>query len=93
MIAIMIINKVNYHSGVYCLLKDGKIVYIGSSSNVLRRVGWHLDKKEKDFNEWSLMCSLTDKSEMLETEGRLIHKHKPKLNKYHKGRKMKRLKP
>lgn len=38
-------------SGVYFLYRFGEIVYVGQSSDVLRRVGEHMADRHKEFDE------------------------------------------
>lgn len=62
-------------SGVYFLIKDGVVVYVGQSSNVEKRVLCHVDK---DFDRWRVIgCN---DSKRLEYERRLIKYFKPKFN-------------
>lgn len=39
--------------GVYYLYRDAQIVYVGSSSNILRRVSQHVTDDTKDFDSFS----------------------------------------
>ena len=36
--------------GVYFLIKNKKIIYVGKSNNVIRRIGKHIGDGEKDFD-------------------------------------------
>lgn len=63
---------------VYKLLKDGVIVYVGSSKSIESRIVTH--KKDKDFNE-VVVCTKGTKEEMLNLENALIDKLKPEYNK------------
>lgn len=63
--------------GVYFLFSGTDVVYIGSSRNVLQRVGQHLDK---DFD--SVQWIETALEQMRLTEGRWILAFKPKYNGY-----------
>jgi excinuclease UvrABC nuclease subunit len=62
-------------SGVYLLKKEGKIVYIGSSSNVLCRLAGH---KKKAFDSIEIRWMEIDKARS--EEHRLIMESKPTLN-------------
>ena len=64
-------------AGIYCLLQDDTIVYIGQSSSIIRRVGWHLGANKKRFNQFSYLV-LEDRRDDLEAE--LIERFKPKYN-------------
>lgn len=66
-------------SGIYFLIDQEEIVYIGQSRNVMARLAVHDADTTKDFNEASwLSCS----PEMLnELEARFIFTFRPKLNK------------
>lgn len=63
---------------VYRLLDNGKIVYVGQSTNVTKRIKQH--KKNKDFNEVEI-CLCTSKMHMDQLEAYEIHKNLPKYNK------------
>lgn len=61
--------------GIYFLLKNKKIVYIGQSRNVERRIASHRDK---DFDSFRVIaCGVDD---LLRYEKRLINYFKPELN-------------
>lgn len=64
-------------AGIYCLLQDEKIVYIGQSKSVIRRIGWHLSTNKKKFNKFSFLV-LKHRRDDLEAE--LIEKFQPKYN-------------
>ena len=63
--------------GIYCLLQDERIVYIGQSNSIIRRVGFHLGQNRKVFNQFSYI-ELSDRRDDLEYE--LIEKFRPKYN-------------
>lgn len=65
--------------GIYFLIKESRIVYIGQSNNVYRRLGDH--KKEKEFTSFKfIQCD----AEWLDwVEIYYIHKFKPDLNARH----------
>ncbi len=62
-------------TGIYFLIKDNIIVYIGQSINVEKRIVSHRDK---DFDSFRVI--VCDNSKLLEYEKRLISLFKPKLN-------------
>ena len=67
------------HCGVYFLLLEGEIVYIGRSVNIYSRVSTHLYEKTKVFDEVKFIeC---DKKHLEELEYTCINKFKPRLNK------------
>jgi GIY-YIG catalytic domain len=39
--------------GIYFLLKDGKVIYVGQSSNVMARIGVHIANPKKSFDSYS----------------------------------------
>ena len=65
---------------VYFLLKEDKIVYVGSSENFLQRLSLHITKKEKDFDSYSFI-ELPNRAEMLKTEAENIIYYNPYYNK------------
>ena len=64
-------------AGIYCLLNDDEIVYIGQSNSVIRRVGFHLGQNRKKFNQFSYI-ELSGRRDDLEYE--LIERFQPKYN-------------
>ena len=63
--------------GVYCLLHDMEIVYIGRSNNVDRRV-WEHDANGLVFDSYSYIPA--PEHESVAIERALIRKYRPKLN-------------
>lgn len=66
--------------GVYFLKKRGKIIYVGQSTDILKRIYQHRYNKI-DFDSYDYITCDTDALRELEKE--LIKKHCPKLNKVH----------
>lgn len=66
--------------GIYFLLKDGKIVYIGQTHELLKRVKWHMNQ-EMDFKDIRFIECNEDKLTFYET--RWIKKFKPIFNGTH----------
>lgn len=64
--------------GVYFLLSDGEIVYVGASRNIMRRVSQHLDDDSKTFDSVSFIE--TSEQAMFRIESAYIEKFRPKLN-------------
>jgi predicted GIY-YIG superfamily endonuclease len=65
------------NSGCYLLVKGTKVVYVGESKNVLRRL---FDHKEKDWDNYVFIPEPTSEGRKA-MEARLIESHKPKYNK------------
>ena len=64
--------------GVYFLFFDETLVYVGASSNILHRIGQHIQAGKISFNCYSyLPCSI---NKIAETEERYIQSHRPKYN-------------
>ena len=73
--------SLNVTCGVYFLIKDERIVYVGKSSDVYKRIGQHV--KTKEFDRITVVeCSETDVSRL---EAMYIDKFKPILNIYGKS--------
>ena len=67
---------------IYALIKNNKIVYIGQTSNIVSRLGQHINSK-KDFDSWSIVEHLgkfMHTLEMNKIELKYIKKFKPKYN-------------
>lgn len=64
-------------NGVYFLLKDNQIVYVGQSMFVASRIANH--KKDKDFDSYRVILCYAPL--MGKWERRLIQKFRPKYNK------------
>ena len=62
--------------GVYFLMKNCKVVYIGQSVNVYARIREH--KTHKSFTSWCFMAC--EKKHLDYIESKMIHHFKPKLN-------------
>lgn len=65
-------------SGIYFLLQDNELVYIGQSNNCGRRIYDHLTENVKAFNR---ACYLPiDEADLSDIESALINVFRPKLN-------------
>ena len=64
---------------VYCLMADGRVVYVGSTSGAARRLGDHAREK-RDLVDAVIIIPTRDRTEMLSLEADLIFQHKPPLN-------------
>jgi hypothetical protein len=73
----MIIKNDNYY--VYKLLKEGSVVYVGKSTNIISRTYQHQVDKSKDFDSVDIIEVL--KVDMSEMEFAYICRFCPKLNK------------
>ncbi len=69
--------KIKSTSGVYFLKKDGVIVYVGKSTNVMARI-FSDHYRVKDFDEVEIHW--LEKDVIGKYESQQIDKHKPKLN-------------
>ena len=68
-------------SGVYKLIKDGEVVYIGMSVNIINRLTNHVCDKAIDFNSIEFYTiDGVDKNGLLNIESRMIERFKPKYN-------------
>ena len=67
-------NQIRGIVGVYFLIRDSELVYIGQSKNVYRRVASHSIKHDKF---WYVECKAQDLDEI---ESAYIHIYKPPLN-------------
>ena len=77
-------------SGIYFLIKDGHVVYVGQSQNIAARLGGH-GLRFRDFD--SYYFTHCDPEELNKMESAYIKKLSPKWNKkrpsdYHLGRSM-----
>jgi hypothetical protein len=63
-------------TGVYFLISESSVVYVGQSTNVYSRIQMHVDKK---FDR--VTCIKCDKSELDKFESLYIHMLRPILNK------------
>ena len=79
---VMIENKylmsyLPYHSGIYALIKNDDVIYVGQSRNIAYRLINHL--KTKDFDSF-YACKCSDPNEMNRVEAFCIVVLNPKLN-------------
>lgn len=72
------IKNIENKSGIYFLYKDSKIVYIGQSIRLKRRVQNHLSIGIKDFDDCSV--EYLPEERLLEEERKLINFYSPKYN-------------
>jgi hypothetical protein len=77
-------NKIDFFgvSGVYYLIKEKKIVYIGESYCVYSRLSQHFKENIKDFDSFVIERINGEKQRKL-AEKRAIKRHKPLLNSVH----------
>jgi hypothetical protein len=64
--------------GVYLLWKNGTVVYVGQSENILQRVGVHLANPNKDFDGFSY--AVVENGDLNIVEADLIVRYNPPLN-------------
>jgi hypothetical protein len=76
------IEEFNPHScrGIYFLLLDDRIVYIGQSDNIHKRIKQHLFQREKVFNKILVKYICDPAIDLASIEKDLIKAHKPKYN-------------
>jgi hypothetical protein len=73
-------NRIQLVQGVYLLGKESKVIYIGSSANILARIGSHL--KDKWFDSVHYACTNNwTKDYMEQFEFYLICAFQPSINK------------
>lgn len=73
------VSKSVLTSGIYFLLSEGQIVYVGQSINSAVRVYEHVRKKVIKFDSYfTLPCK---RSDLTPLESRYIQKFRPKFNK------------
>ena len=70
-------DSVKRMGGVYLLIKDGKIIYIGESSHLLSRLQNH----HYGFGCQVLFIKCSNAEERLKLESELINKYNPRFNK------------
>ena len=68
---------------IYLLYKGDKIVYIGQTECLARRISEHL-QTDKEFDSYVVHSFVEDQYIRLKKEEILIKKHKPKYNSVHK---------
>jgi len=69
-------KPVNRIEGIYFLIKNKEIVYVGQSNNIVARVGSHLSDKTKSFDSYSFV----EISRLNEVESYFIHNLRPEFN-------------
>ena len=74
-----VIRSRAYVCGVYLLVRDGVVVYIGQSKNVYSRIAAHTQGAAFEFDAFEV--ELCAPEELLYEEARLIDKHMPRENK------------
>jgi hypothetical protein len=72
-------------AGIYFLISQGEIVYIGESANIFRRIATHSDDKIFDSVTWQPLPNLK-KSLRRKLEREYIKQYKPKYNMLSKER-------
>lgn len=72
--------------GVYKLFYMGKVVYVGQSKNINKRLQAHAADEAKIFDDWSFQ--IYSEEELDKEEARLIKKYKPIFNRKHNDQKI-----
>tara|TARA_R110000744_G_scaffold87840_3_gene171420 strand:- start:1337 stop:1735 length:399 start_codon:yes stop_codon:yes gene_type:complete len=67
-------------SGVYYLLRDNEVVYIGESICIFSRLSQHFKSTEKEFNTFKYEKFEGSDLERKRKEAKLIKKYRPVLN-------------
>ena len=77
--------KVSYFNSacIYLLYKNDKIVYIGQTKCLAKRIAEHF-ASDKDFDHFAVHSFIEDEYVRLKKEQILIRKHKPEYNIAHK---------
>jgi hypothetical protein len=71
--------KKAYVCGVYVLMEDGVVMYVGQSTNVYQRIAQHMNMAPFSFTDFVVIeC---DKEQLLHDEAKYIHEYQPKWNK------------
>ena len=81
------VNKQNI-SGIYFLIKNNKIIYVGQTSHFISRLAEHISSKKK-FNSYSFI-PVKNNQERLKLEVKYIKKLNPRENVQSKGNNNKR---
>jgi excinuclease UvrABC nuclease subunit len=71
-------REMKVYCGIYFLILDDKIVYVGQSNNIYNRLARHIHGKSKNFNQFSFIEVPLDQLNMVETA--YIHHFRPKYN-------------
>jgi len=69
---------------VYILINDNKIVYVGETTCLARRLGEHLAENIKEFTHYEVHNFISNEYIRKEKEKQLIRQYKPKYNIVHK---------
>lgn len=67
------------HAGVYFLIQNQEIVYVGQSKNCLSRIQSHINDDNKIFDSYTMIWTLLENLDFVESW--YIHQFKPKYNK------------
>jgi len=81
------LKEVKILAGVYFLIRQDTVIYIGRSRNIQERLAVHNLDKTKTLHWWdSVLCiEEHDEKERARLETRLINTHWPELNKQNGG--------
>lgn len=74
------INNVVSDRGIYFLIKDNKIVYVGQSVNIFKRIKNHKRTKDFDYYNYILLPEVSD-NRLNDVEMKYIAAFSPKYNK------------
>lgn len=71
-----VLVEVNY---IYALINENKVVYIGSTSDIMSRLGTHI-KGEKEFTHYAIVETSPSKEYVLKKEAEYIKELRPLYN-------------
>jgi excinuclease UvrABC nuclease subunit len=75
-----VIARTPRRSGVYCLYRKGRVIYVGQTSSFLHRVLNHFHAKKFQFEQIAFL-PVSDRQRRIAMEAELIERHKPAMNK------------
>jgi len=74
------IDSVN-EGGIYFLIKNSKIIYIGESENLMRRIAEHINSSEINFDSFAILATENNRATRNKLERLYINKFNPWYNK------------
>ena len=78
---VIIQHKYDTHKGIYFLILDNCVVYVGKSINTILRIEYHKSECVKKFdNHYILPCNHLTEKQIENLEGHFINFLKPKYN-------------
>ena len=78
-------NKFFFNSAIYALVRDNRIVYVGETHCLIRRISEHYTEKSKEFDGFRIIeMSIEDDGDRKRREAEWIMILKPYYNQTHK---------